>query len=197
MDVPIKHVIGTIALIGLVIAVGLSYSIITSYIEADVIRKQLEQISEHVALNLVEIVSLVNFANFVKDRPMMKILDLPSDLGGKAYIIKLVKVEGTDQIKGHYVQAQLATREDVYARSSLPLNATQSQIVLITDTTGKLPVTGEDKIIEYSGSVYGGTQEIRDKTGLVIEQRYVVVWGLKVNATLTLAGIGVWKLEGG
>lgn len=197
MDVPLKHVIGTIALIGLVIAVSLSYSIITSSMEADILKQQLKQISEYVALNLVEVISLINFANFINNQPMMKILNLPSDLGGKAYTIKLIKVNGANQIQEYCVQSQLATRNDVYARSSIPIDAAQNQIVIMVNGTGTLQVRGEEaKIIEYSSVVYGGTQEIRDESGQLVEQRFVVVWGLKVNYTLTYAGIGVWKLGG-
>ena len=41
MNIPIKHVIGTLALIGLVVAAGLSYTMITAYIEMDMVKQQL------------------------------------------------------------------------------------------------------------------------------------------------------------
>jgi len=183
MDIPLKHVIGTIALIGLIIAAGLSYTIIISFIEADVNKKQLNQIAEHVALNLVEIISLVTFANYSDIYAQMKILKLPSDLGGKAYTIQLINE--TSQNQGYYVQTQLVTRKDITAKSPIPLNSTQTQLKLITNEDGTIPVRGEDtKIIQYSGTVYGGTHD-------------VVVWGWKESLWTTRAGIGLWKSIGG
>lgn len=180
MDVPLKHVIGTVALIGLVIAVGLSYAIVTSYIEAEVTRKQLEQIAENVSLNIVEIVNMVDFANFLTKNAMMKILELPSDLGGKAYMIKLAdeKMQG----KGYCVYAQLVTRPDISARSPLPINSTQTRLIVMTENEDVriLPVKGETNMIYCSPTVYGGNNNI-------------VVWGWKPDADTTWAGIGLWK----
>jgi len=185
MDIPLKHVIGTIALIGLIIAVGLAYTIITSFIEADVNKKQLNQIAEHVALNLVEVISLTNFANFMSNETMMKVLKLPFDLGGKAYLIKLVMFNETGESQGYYVQTQLVTRNDITAKSLIPLNTTQTQQTLVTDGDGTLLVRGGTAgTIQFSSIVYGGVEN-------------VVVWGWKMYANLTLAGIGIWKTQGG
>jgi hypothetical protein len=181
MDVPLKHVIGTIALIGLVIAVGLSYTVLASYIEAEVARTQLEQIAEHVSLNLVEIVSLVNFANETGN-VQMKIISLPSDLGGKAYLVRLINETG----KGCFVQAELVTRNDVVASSIIPINSYETQLKLVTDgeNPGTLEVRGEVKLIYYSGTVYGGDHDI-------------VVWASKESFHETWAGIGLWESPGG
>jgi len=176
-------VIGTIALIGLVIATGLAYTIITSYIEAEVTKQQLNQIAEHVALNLVKIANLVNFANFLNNATIMKVLRLPLDLGGKAYVIKLINE--TRQGRGCYVYVQLVVRKDVAASSPIPLNSTQAQLILITDGEGTLQIRGEKtNMIQYSSTIYGGAQDI-------------VVWGWKKDESTTLAGIGVWKSGGG
>jgi len=185
MDIPLKHVIGTIALIGLVIAAGLSYTIITSYIETEVTKQQLNQIAENVALNLIEIITLVNFANYTGN-VQMKILELPSDLGGKAYTIQLINE--TSQNQGCYVQTQLVTRKDITAKSLIPVNSTQTHLKLVTDEEGTQQVRGENtKIIYYSGMVYGGTQDIQD----------IVVWAWKESLWTTWVGIGLWKSAGG
>lgn len=180
MDIPLKHIVGTVALIGLVIAVGLSYTVITSYIEAEVTRKELEQITEHVSLNLVEIISLVNFANYTGNI-QMKIIKIPEDLGGKAYLVRLINEAG----QGCFVEAQLVTRNDIIARSPIPVNSTKTQLKLVTFEEGILQVRGESlKAIHYSGTVYGGAHD-------------VVVWGKKENFNVTLAGLGLWKIFGG
>jgi hypothetical protein len=179
MDVPLKHIIGTVALISLVIAVGLAYTLITYHIEAEVTRKQLEQIAEYVSLNLVEIVSLVNLANY-SGNVQVKIIEIPEDLGGKAYMIRLTKEAG----RGYCVEAQLSTRKDIVASSPVPINSTETQLKLITEDEGTLKVRGEAKAVYYSGAVYGGAHD-------------VVVWGEKVSLNVTWAGIGLLKPLGG
>ncbi len=52
VEVSIQHIIGTVALIGLVISSGLFYTVFTSYVQDSNRRKELEQISATVALNL-------------------------------------------------------------------------------------------------------------------------------------------------
>jgi hypothetical protein len=177
MDVPLKHVIGTVALIGLIIAVGLTYTTITSYIEADVTKKQLEQIAEYVSLNLVEIINLVDFSNY-QTAKMNKTLKLPSDLSGKAYLIKLVNE--TEGEEGYYVYVQLVTQQDVYARSHIPLNSTKTRLKFLTNII-----------------VYGGTQEIRNAEGQIIGFRQVFVWAEMRSLDEIVAGIDTWNSMGG
>jgi hypothetical protein len=141
-------------------------------------KEQLNQIAEYVAVNLVEMTSLVNYANY-SGAPMMKILNLPIDLGGRAYDISLLKLASAVG-QGYYVQAQLVTRKDVSGNSLIPFNSTQTHLTIITDGDGSLTIGGETRTIKYSGMVYGGTPDI-------------VVWGWKENETNMWAGIGVWK----
>jgi len=153
-----------------------------------VTKQQLNQIVEYTALNLVEIVNLVKFANFSNNEPMMKVLNLPSDLGGKAYIIKLMN-ETIQGICRCYVYAQLVVREDIAATSPILLNSTQTRLKLKTEGDAR-PLTyplqvrlGKEGIIQWSSTVYGGVQNI-------------VVWGLTRDDDTIWAGIGVWKLQG-
>jgi hypothetical protein len=183
MDVPLKHVIGTVALIGLVIAISLSYTIITSYIEGDVARNKLNQIAEYVSLNLVEMISLTSFANTSDIYAQIKILNLPSDLAGKAYMIQLINA--TNKNQGCYVQTQLVTRKDLTAKAPIPINSTKTQVKIVTEMEGDLRVRGQtEKRVYPSGMVYGGSREI-------------VVWGLKISLNTTNIGIGLWKSAGG
>lgn len=180
MEVSISHIIGTVALVSLVVAAGFSYSTIGSYIEVEVKRKQLNQIAENVALNLVEIVNLVNFANFLNNQTMLKILNLPSDL---PYSIALVNE--TDQGRGYSVRAEILGRNDIVGQASIPLNSTMTQVLLAINSWGTLQVRGEDaKTVQYSDIVYSGAQEI-------------VVWGWRRDSDTTFAGIGVLKSIGG
>jgi hypothetical protein len=192
MDVPLKHVIGTLGLLGLVLAVGLSYQIIVSFVEANVMQTQLSQITENVSLNLVEIISLVDFGNFsrIGYLPMIKTIDLPADLGGKAYLIRLLPAKENDQSEGYYVQAEFVTGKELVARAPIPVNSTSTKLIVVT-SEGTLTV-GQGTL-KYSGTIYAGNSN-------------TVVWGYK-NATYevatgktetyTLVGIGQWIPSGG
>jgi len=122
LDISLKHIIGTVALLGLVISIGLSYAIITSYVETDVKKQQLGQIGEYVSLNLVEITNLVRLANS-SDSPMIKTIDLPFDLAGRAYVIQILcSVE-----EGYYVHCYLVSQTNVFSDSFLPFNFEQTE----------------------------------------------------------------------
>ncbi len=178
MDIPLKHLVGTISLIGLIIAAGFSYTVITSYIEAEVQRRQLHQVAEYVALNLVEVISLVNFSNYSSVEPVFKVLKLPRELGEKPYIIELLNetIEG----RGCYVRARLAEGEGVAATSPIPVNHLEAGLMLKTAGEGVIPVMGgSGGVIQWSGLVYAGAGDL-------------VVWGLMDGSTQT-AGIGIWR----
>ena len=176
MDISLTHVIGTIALMGLLISTGLAYSIITSYVETEITKQQMDQIAEHVALNLVEIVNLVNFANFLNNATMMKTLKLPSDL---ACLITLVNETG--QGRGYCVVAQIAGRNGVSGTAQIPINSTQSGLTFMVDSEGTLNV--DPGTVQYSGSVYSSTR--------------FVVWGWKKDDYTTWVGIGIYQPQGG
>lgn len=170
--------VGTISLIGLIIATGFSYKVITSYIEAEVQRRQLHQVAEYVALNLVEVVSLVNFSNYSSVEPVFKILKLPRGLGEKPYIIELLNE--TAGGKGCYVRVRLAEGEGVAATSPIPVNHLKAGLMLKTAGKGAIPVMGgSGGVIQWSGLVYAGAGDL-------------VVWGLMDGSTQT-AGIGLWR----
>ncbi|MEM2126904.1 MAG: hypothetical protein QW638_05445 [Candidatus Bathyarchaeia archaeon] len=181
MDIPLKHLVGTVSLMSLIIATGFSYTMITTYIETEVQRRQLHQVAEYVALNLVELMSLVNFSNYSSVEPVFKVLKLPKELGGRPYIIELLNE--TSQGRGCYVRARLADREDVEESSPLPVNALEAGLELRTQGEGAIPIMGgSGGMIQWSGRVYGGAGDI-------------VVWGLMDGSTQT-AGIGVWRKGG-
>jgi hypothetical protein len=158
MKAPIQHIIGTLALIGLMISIGLAYSVITSYVETDIKQQQLKQISENVALNIVEISNLIRFANYT-NKPMMKILDLPVDVSGDSYTVQLV--DGQAYGEGYYVRANLTTNEHITAKSLIPTNAGQNLVLNTTTATSNLTVGFDNTNILCSGLVYG-------KNGFVI-----------------------------
>ena len=153
MDVGIQHIIGTVALIGLVASAGFAYTIITSFIDTDVNTERLQQVSEVVASNLVEIMNLAKFAKY-SDTNMTKNIDVPSDLAGKAYEIQLVNDAGQ-----WIVRSYLVTNNHVSSDSKIPLSSADVTISLWTEQTVHEMVVGLDQsIIHISGTVYGGNQ---------------------------------------
>lgn len=200
MDVPLKHIIGTVALVGLVISASLAYIVIASFVEADVLKSQLNQIAEYVSLNLAEMINLVNFADVSSVYAMMKVLNLPPDLGGRAYTIELIK----EPDGGYWVKTQLVTMPHITSTSSIPVNSTRTKIILVTSLNeNNVPGNSEKTLqlidgttFQYASMVYGGTEELRDESGQITGLRHAVVWGWKVDSTTTWAGIGTWKTTG-
>ena len=150
-QVSLQHIIGTVALIGLIISTGLFYTVYTTYVQDDNRKKELGQISENVAVNFEEMINLAKFSKYSTDY-MVKIIDLPLDVGGRAYEIQLMN----NSKNGLYVHAFLATQNTVSSDSTIPYNA--GGIPLKLETTENLPdiTAGADNlIIARSGSVYG------------------------------------------
>jgi hypothetical protein len=150
VEVSIQHIIGTVSLIGLVISAGLFYSIFTSYVQDSNREKQLGQISETVALNLVEMINLAKFSKYSSEY-MIKIIDLPSEVGGRSYKIQLVN----EINQGIYVHTFLTTQQTVSANSTIPKNSGDITLKFNTNETFKINVGVENLTIACSGTIYG------------------------------------------
>ena len=180
MDVPISHILGTAALIGLVISAALAYQIIVGYVETNVLKSQLKQTAEYVSMNLVNLISLTEFAYGGLSTPsvMIKTLNLPKDLSEKPYLVRLVNESGKC-----YIKVELVTRSDLYAKSPIPLNSTNARITIATeDVITRITADFPDDTITLSSVVYGGNPNI-------------VVWCWKNTSDLIYAGLG--SLTGG
>jgi len=171
MDVPIEHIVGTAALIGLVISAALAYKTILGYVETSILQAQLRQIAEYISMNIVNLISLAEFAygNASTLTVMVKVLKLPTDLAGEAYLVRLV-CEGGDC----YVQVELTMRSGLSTRLPINLSSTGTRVIFITGEV-QLP----DHTIKPSNAVYGGNPN-------------AVVWCWKNGSDSTCVGIGVW-----
>ena len=177
MEVSLQHIIGTVALIGLLISASLFYTIFTSSIQDDNRKKQLAQISENVALNIEEMINLAKFSKYSSEY-MVRIIDLPVDIDGKSYEIQLVD----DSIKGFYVHTFLATQQTISANSTIPYNSGDIPIILETTDIPYTRIVGIDKIeISISGTIYG-------KNATVIWAN--PIWTLEGNLVNIVVGIG-------
>jgi hypothetical protein len=110
----------------------------------------LGQISENVALNLEEMINLIKFSKYSSDY-LIKIIDLPTDVGGRAYQIQLV-----NDSNRLYVHTFLATQKTVNANSTIPYNSGEIPLKFNTTETVYKITAGVDNLkIACSGTIYG------------------------------------------
>lgn len=156
VDVSVSHIIGTAALIGLVISVALAYQIIVGYVENNVFQSQLKQTAEYVSMNIANQISLTEFTyGILSTGTVTKKLDLPKDLSGKTYVVRLISESGN-----YYVEAQLTQRRELTARAPIPIHSTTTPVEIIDNIT-KLPENGlTDSRVTVVTEVYGGDPNI-------------------------------------
>lgn len=151
VEVSLQHIIGTVALIGLVVSVCLFYSVFTSSVQTDNRSQQLQQISGTVSLNAEELLNLVKFSKYSQDY-MAKVIDLPNAVGDQPYKVQLI----SDPQKGIYIHTYLANQPSIYADSSIPYNSGGTSITAETDQTPHTITAGVDNTtITCQGTVYG------------------------------------------
>jgi len=188
MDVPIQNVIGTVALIALIVGVGLAYAMYTSSVEADAMKQELKQIAENVALNIVEISNLLNFAsNPTSNSTLIKTLELPDDLTGRAYAIQILNQ--TTEGNGCFVRAFLVSMNSTFSDSQITINSMGYPLELATSFHEELDVRYETSKVQPSDIVYAGPEEIYDSI------RRIVVWAW-AGSGFPMVGIGTWKTGG-
>ncbi|MEM1556955.1 MAG: hypothetical protein QXD53_05525 [Candidatus Bathyarchaeia archaeon] len=168
VQVSTQHIIGTVALIGLAISLALAYQIVVNYIKDNVTKTLLSQTAEYVSMSISNIISLTDFTyGILKEGvSVSKSLNLPENLGGKAYTIML---SGTG---GLHVLVEVPGRSDLYAKSPVPVNST-SNIQIVSDENFTLT----EPTIKPQKYVYGGNPN-------------VVVWCEYRNNTLYI-GLGL------
>ncbi|MBS7640654.1 MAG: hypothetical protein QXE73_03030 [Candidatus Bathyarchaeia archaeon] len=148
VQVSIQHIIGTIALIGLTVSLALAYQIVVEYVKDNVVRTQLSQTAEYVSMSISNMMSLMDFTYgiFKEYVTVSKKLNLPADLSGRAYIVRLANETGN-----LYVLVEISGRSDLYAKSPIPVSPT-SNVQIITDENFTL----NDPSIKPKKYVYGG-----------------------------------------
>ncbi|HEY9754163.1 MAG TPA: hypothetical protein V6C97_03255 [Oculatellaceae cyanobacterium] len=151
VEISLQHIIGTVALIGLVISASLFYTLFTGSVQDDSRKKQLGQISESVALNIEEMINLAKFSKYSTGY-MVKTFDLPTAVGDQPYKVQLMN----DSVKGVYVHTYLASQPTVAADSTIPYNSADTPIrVETTASTYKIEAGADNTTITCSGIIYG------------------------------------------
>lgn len=151
VEISLQHIIGTVALISLVVSASLFYSIFTGSVQDNSREKQLGQISESVALNIEEMINLAKFSKYSTGY-MVKTFDLPTAVGDQPYKVQLMN----DSSKGVYVHVFLASQPSVHADSSVPYNSADIPIrAETTPATYKIEAGADNTTITCSGTIYG------------------------------------------
>jgi hypothetical protein len=181
LPVTLQHVIGTISILVLTIGIGISFTLVSSYVQADINKKELAQVADYVSLNLVEIAILTNSSNYAPIT-MVKTINPPTELGGRAYTIELINA--TNQGKGYLVRASLVTQPNVNVESIIPLNSTALMGQMIVAAASNSPwggayVPDSKPAITYATKLYGGNN--------------AVVWARQQESNLLYLGIGYLK----
>ena len=141
--ISLQHIIGTVALIGLVISTGLFYTMFTGSVQIDSRQQELKQISQNVALNIEEMINLVKFETRSSDNSnyTVKILDLPTSIGGQTYKIQLI--DGNPMM----VHSFLATQTTASADSAVPYNTGGTSLSVNSSASEYQITVGADKTV--------------------------------------------------
>ncbi len=172
VHVSIQHIIGTAALLVLVLSLAYAYQVVVTSVQISAIRTQMNQVAEYVAQSVSDIVSLTEFAyGALSSGTVSKSLKLPADLSGKPYLVRLESREG-----GCYVVVEVSGLSDVYATSPIPLKNATAAVWIVADGGFEL----SDARVKPKPYVYGGNPKAVvwcEKTWLE-GQGYVILVGL-------------------
>jgi len=164
VSVTISHVIGTITLIVVFIAVTMFYTISYFSLQTETLAQQLQEAADYVSANLVDLVSLCFISP--TDQILIKGLEMPENVGTNLYSVTISeKTNPITQEKLLMVRAFFNSRPSIYRESLLPWS------------TVKIWNGTEIPSLQPSLSISSGTSN-------------VVAWALKCGEEITV-GLGV------
>lgn len=193
LPVAIQHVIGTVTIFMLTISVGVSFATVTAFVQTDINKKEMSQVAAHVSLNLVEIATLTNSSGYAPVT-MVKTLDFPTDVGGRAYLIELV--DATSQGQGYLVRVSLVAQRGTSVDSLLPINSTVTlgQTVVVTTRNQEWYSVSNDDIVPGSQPAVTYVSELDGKNeSAVYGGDNAVVWARQDENNVLYMGIGHLK----
>ena len=128
----ISHVILTGALIILVFTVQLFFFYVVDNIWAEMVRRELKELTDYVSDTLANLYFLMNSTNM--DTTLKKTLKLPSRVSGSAYRIEIVDSGGSAQGVKAYVEIKTWVNSTSWLPPGLKVYA-QNQVVQSVGTT--------------------------------------------------------------
>jgi hypothetical protein len=167
-------VIGTAALLVLVLSLAYAYQIVVTSMQMSAIQAQLSQVAEYVAQSVSDVVSLMEFAyGALSSGTVSKSLKLPTDLSGKPYLVRL-ESDG----ESCYVRVEVSGMGHLYARSPVPVKNATVLVRVVADEGFEL----SDERVKPRPCVYGGdARAVVWCEKRLEEQGYVIFVGLGVR----------------
>ena len=160
---------------------------VASYVQKDINKKEMAQIASNVSVKLMEIAILATSSNFTI--PLVKTIDIPTEVGGRAYFVELVNASA--QGKGYLVMVSLVAEPSANVNSSLPFNSTITGLPIHV-TTSLNPLWGGatwDAPARYPAVTYING----DLKSAVYGGNDAVVWARKDGQGILYLGIGYLK----
>jgi len=138
----VSHVIGTMALISIMILVGVAFSAVGSNSRGEAIESQLGDVAEYVAS---ETMSLLSMLNMTQNTTLIKNVSIPVSVGGQGYTIRFETESGYWE-----VTARLDAMPQSQRKANLPWKSVgQGSITIVT--SGNI-AGGEAREFLYSGA---------------------------------------------
>jgi len=171
----IPHVLGTIALISIFLAMEAYYDGFYAKLSEEAYEAQMRQVAEHIASNFIDLVVIAQVAE--GEVFLVKGLDIPRFLGGKPYNITLLEMERS----GVYLISIILSREraDIYSAVELPWTTDAVSIY-----------SGQDVTSPYNMTLASRLESDDDQGGALI----IVAWCWRSGDSLI---IGLGLMEGG
>jgi len=159
-SVVISHLIGTVALIVLFGIVATNFTIHYSLLQLEVLVYNLQEVSEYVSSEISDMVSLSYLST--GDQLIFKELEVPKNVGGKAYDLQITSSEGLLKVVAN-------SSASVYGEALLPWSL-----------AGNIGI--------FNGTQPGGRILARPKVSSASEET-LVVWCLKEGQKIVF-GLG-------
>lgn len=148
MPTPVfSHILGTIALIGIMTSTVLLYSSILVYSKFTIAKTMLSEIANYVASEITDTGVLYNLG---ANTGFFRRLYIPKGVQGQGYTIEIVQ-----EPDGFYLEVYLDTAK--WVKAKVKIGTTQpSDIEYNTDVSTISEVILSGRIIKYSGLIYSG-----------------------------------------
>lgn len=172
----IPHVLGTVALISIFLAMEAYYDGFYSKLSEETYRAQLNQVAEHITSDLIDLLLIVQVAE--EEVFLVKRLDIPRFINDQPYNITLTEISRGDEVS---LVSVLLSREDVGIYASVELPWTADAISVYSDQSINPP---------YIITLTSQLESIEDQAGSLT----IVAWCWKSGESIV---IGLGLLEEG
>ncbi len=166
-SVVMAHLIGTVSLLVIFTVVGTYFTIYYSSLRSEVIASNLQDAADYVSSQIVDLVNLCFTST--EDQLLIKELEIPQQVGGSVYIIKIAYSE--DLVK---IVAYFFSNPSILGESLLPWS------------------TGGN--IEFFNGTDPGISDprVKPRTSISSLHENLIVWCLKKEGRITF-GLGVME----